>query len=357
MRPAMRLPLREALYVCSNCRQEVTPRVISPLTRQFRRSASSDSPTFLERTRRKLWNTEKPPGAADPYTGESQLARGAEPEEGLANGEVKESETLATGDGYQQAQTWDGLDVIGYLQKDKWLEEGPRKADKYTRYGANLKPRATLPALRQTTVEICLMSMLGKPLASICDVASHDNQILQMLDSCYVEGSSTQQWNTALRFSSQTNMEALLFVFNQIGGESTIKVEPSETLITDKSHKHDTHRDLSLADPEVKFAFVKRFSQLIGRRIPDKAITTSHTVGDILAGISSQLKEKPIQVTKELNKQAAAGALPANVKFSKKRLTKSQNDEDHGRKKAIVSEIYRRGLNIRPASDGGFRFN
>lgn len=103
------------------------------------------------------------------------------------------------------------------------------------------------------------MSMLGKPLTSICDVPRHNPQILQMLDSCYVDGSSPQQWNSALRFSSQQNMEALLFVFNQIGGESTVKVEPSETLVTDKSSKEDTHRELSLADPEVKFA-VRLFS-------------------------------------------------------------------------------------------------
>lgn len=97
------------------------------------------------------------------------------------------------------------------------------------------------------------MSMLGKPLTSVCDIPRHNPQILQMLDSCYVDASS-QQWNSALRFSSQQSMEALLFVFNQIGGESTVKVKPSETLITDKSSKEDTHRELSLADPEVKFA-------------------------------------------------------------------------------------------------------
>jgi hypothetical protein len=103
-------------------------------------------------------------------------------------------------------------------------------------------------------VELCLLGMLGKPLTSICDVPRHNPQILQMLDSCYVDGSNPQQWNSALRFSSQQNMEALLFVFNQIGGESTVKVEPSESLVTNKPSKEDTHHALSLADPEVKFA-------------------------------------------------------------------------------------------------------
>jgi hypothetical protein len=150
MRPALRLPFREALYVCSNCRQEVAPRAVSPITRQFRRYASSDSPSFLERTRRKLWNTEKPPGPADPYTGESQLARGVEPEHGLAKPETVKSEVLPTED-YEQAKNWDGLEAIGYLQKDKWTQEGTRKADKYapyviTRFGPQSKGSTRCPS-------------------------------------------------------------------------------------------------------------------------------------------------------------------------------------------------------------------
>ena len=133
MRPALRLPLREALYVCSNCRQEVTPRAVLPLTRQFRRYASSDSPSFLERTRRRLWNTDKPPGPADPYTGESQLARGIKPDQGLAKPATDTSEVLPTED-YVQAENWDELEAIGYLKKDKWIQEGTRKADKYAPY-------------------------------------------------------------------------------------------------------------------------------------------------------------------------------------------------------------------------------
>ncbi|KAF7718356.1 Uncharacterized protein PECH_001049 [Penicillium ucsense] len=344
MRSALRLPLREALYVCSGCRQEAIPRAISPLTRDFRRYASSDSPSLLERTRSKLWKTEKPPGPADPYSGQSQLLRGAEPEneEGLASGETEEAE-LSAADDYKQAKTWDGLESIGFLQKDQWLQEGTSKADKYVRYGAEVRTRSVPYALHQTTVELCLMSILGKPLTSVCDIPRHNPQILSMLDSCYVDASSPKQWNAALRFPNQQTMEALMFVFNQIGGESTAKVEPSDKLITEKSSKADSHRELSLLDPNVKFAFVKRLSQLLGRRIPDKAITSSWTVGEILSGMAIQLKEKPVQVKKVLKKKAAAGQLPPNLNFSPKRLSKHHVDEEFGRKKAIMSEFYRRG--------------
>lgn len=134
MRPVTRLPLREALYVCSNCRQEAVPRV-SPLARQFQqqtRRYASDSPSFLDRTRRKLWNSEKPPGAADPYTGDSQLTQSAPaPESELAGGVKSE---LAQGDNYVQAETWAGLSKVGYLPEKEWIQIGRSKADKFQRY-------------------------------------------------------------------------------------------------------------------------------------------------------------------------------------------------------------------------------
>lgn len=138
MRPAMRLPLREALYVCSNCRHETLPR-ISPLARQFRRYASSDeSPGFLERTRRQLWS-EKPPGAADPYTGQSQLNQAAEESSGKEEGGLQagsgEGEGLTVGSEYVQADNWNGLDVIGFTEEKEWLVKGSDPdADQYSRW-------------------------------------------------------------------------------------------------------------------------------------------------------------------------------------------------------------------------------
>jgi hypothetical protein len=126
MRPSMRLPLREALYVCSNCRSEATPRRISPLARQFRRYAS-DSPSVLERTRRSLWQGDKPPGQADPYSGESQIAK-----DEANNGELAAGEELQ--DAYVQAQTWDGLRRIGFTKDQEWKFRGSSQADEYERY-------------------------------------------------------------------------------------------------------------------------------------------------------------------------------------------------------------------------------
>ncbi|KAJ5806392.1 uncharacterized protein N7503_003994 [Penicillium pulvis] len=348
MRPAMRIPLREALYVCSNCRQEAIPRV-SPLARQFRRNASSgssDSPSFLDRTRRRLWNTEKPPGAEDPYTGESQLTR----EEGsLAAGEAVEEGDLASGSTYVQAETWDGLDVIGFTKEKEWLADGPNSdADAYARYDADVKPRALPQAAHQAAVEISLMQLLGKPLTSVCEVATHDPKIQDMLNGCVVLGS--EPLGTALRFPNQDSMDALVFVFSQIGGKTEAQIESPEKFILEgepvKKVTQGPHHALSLTNSEIKFAFAKRCSQLMGRRIPDQVISSSATVGDFVAGLSTRLKEKPVNVTKKLAKVKAAGYLPPNLKFSGKRITKADHDEDLGRKKTIYSELLNRGLLI-----------
>jgi len=128
----MRLPLREALYVCSNCKSEATPRRVSPLVRQIRRYAS-DSPSVLERTRRSLWKGDKPPGQADPYSGGSQIAS----KDGGYAGELAagvEGEEFKLGDQYVQAETWNGLRRIGFTEEEAWKERGSNGADKYSRY-------------------------------------------------------------------------------------------------------------------------------------------------------------------------------------------------------------------------------
>lgn len=136
MRPFTRLPLREALYVCSNCRQGALPRGTSRIVPQFRGYASSDGSSFLDRTRRNLWKGDKPPGQEDPYTGASQLSPEAAQQEGnLAAGEPLAAEELAVADAYKQATTWDGLESIGFTKENAWIYNGPdENRDQYLRY-------------------------------------------------------------------------------------------------------------------------------------------------------------------------------------------------------------------------------
>ncbi|KAJ5082099.1 hypothetical protein N7532_011142 [Penicillium argentinense] len=326
MRPVMRLPLREALYVCSNCRQGAAPRV-SPLARQFqlqtRRYASDNSPTFLERTRRKLWDGEKPPT-------------------GLSEGTSETKGELALGDGYVQAETWEGLTSVGYLPKDEWKQTGSARNDVYHRFGRETRIRPTLTAAHQTAVEICLLQLLGKDLTSICHVDHHNEQIRVMLEKCTVQATETGQWE--IKFPDAQTKEALVFVFNQIGGgEPNNQIESTGDFV-ERDPKAESYRALSIADSDIKFAYIKRLSQLIGRRIPDKFISASNTVDELIQALSSKLKEKPVDVNRRLSKQWAAGNLPPNLGFHSSRLSRGDRDEDFGRKKAIHAEYFERGL-------------
>ena len=94
-----------------------------------------------------------------------------------------------------------------------------------------------------------------------------------MIDSCTIEGTETQQWDTALRFPNQETMDALLFVFNQIGVKTETKIESPEKYLaekktTKKETKLELSRGLSLADSQIKFA-VRLLSLYCGHSIPD----------------------------------------------------------------------------------------
>lgn len=125
------------------------------------------------------------------------------------------------------------------------------------RYGADVETRTIPAAARQAAVEVSLMQMLGKPPASICDVAMHHSQIRDMIMKCVFDGSVTEQWNTALRFPDQKTMDALVFVFNQIGESTESKeIESPETFLSKQKadDSDESYRALSLVDPTVKFA-------------------------------------------------------------------------------------------------------
>ncbi|KAJ5092110.1 hypothetical protein NUU61_006980 [Penicillium alfredii] len=360
MRPSV---LRGALYVCSACRQEATPQRISPLARQFRRYASDAPPSLLERTRRKLWGTDQPPGAKDPYTGESQIAqplRSGVPEEskpeadGLASpDEEAQPDELASADTYEQATTWHGLETIGYLEETEWLREGSNEKDEYVPYAANIKHQNPTDAAHQAAVELCLLRMLKKQhLTTICDISQHHRKIRSMIRQCRVDGSPGCQWENALRFPDQRTMDVLIFVFMQIApgarGEKWLRrMGRSAPFIMDKkSPITDGFRSLPLTDFNTKFAFMKRFGQLMGSRIPDSNITSSSTIGqsiNALSSIPSAGKQRTARKVREKLGKNAAVKLP-NVKIYPKRHTRADNDRDFGRQKAIVAALYNQGL-------------
>ncbi|CAI7617626.1 unnamed protein product [Penicillium palitans] len=354
MRPSMRLPMREANFVCSSCRIQATPR-ISPLG-QTRRYASDSSPGILERARRKIWGTDKPPGPADPYTG-SQIMPGT----GMSPGEPAPEEAFSLEEGQARSEeieenlTWEGMPRIGYLKEKEWRLRGPKgHADKVKPWYNNPRPLPYMKAAHQAAVEIGLMQMLGGKVTVVSKPSSR--AIEAQLKSVKIEGESGN-WGDRLRFPDIKTMESLLRdAAGTVDGTGEAALEEKLKAASQqgdrlygaesKGQKQNSLSSLSLADGNVKFVFFARLSKLMSQHISDYIITSSTTTGDVFRA-QEALRNKtarltPVLLHKLMDKNGAAEL--SNVKILDVRQTRHDNDEDLGRKKVVVSTLYKNGL-------------
>lgn len=125
-----------------------------------------------------------------------------------------------------------------------------------SRYGSNIKTKTIPEAARQAAVEVTLMRMLDRRPASICEIVKHHGYVQDMIMACVFDSSAAEQPNTALRFPDQKTLDALVYVFNQIGEgplDKRIK-SPERFLAKEKPDKDDeSYRALRFTDPTVQF--------------------------------------------------------------------------------------------------------
>ncbi|CAG7921041.1 unnamed protein product [Penicillium olsonii] len=349
MRPSMRVPLREAKFICSNCRPVSGPRV-SPLG-QFRRYAS-DSPGVLERTRRKLWGTDSPPGQADPYTG-SQIMQEAESSSGESKPADEDFNLAQPEELGAEELDWNELPQIGYLPKDEWRIKGANKGDKVTPWYHNKNPISHSQAVHQAAVEIALFQIVGKEYSATEESLDLPRELLHQ---CKFEGEAAQ-WGERLRFPSAEAMTTLLRQASgaEVGSDSLKSIftaleqagdsHPAVYKQSADNQAETTLDSLSLAEGKTKFTFFARVSKLMSQRLSDSIISQT-TVGAVKSAHETLVKKttrsNPVILREVMNKMGV-NELP-NVKISDVRRTRHDNDEDLGRKKAIVSALYTNGL-------------
>ncbi|KAL2857817.1 glucosidase II beta subunit-like protein-domain-containing protein [Aspergillus pseudoustus] len=367
-----------ALYVCSVCRHEARPRPF--IARQFLRHASDSTP-ITERVRRKLWGTDNPPGLKDPYGGEGVFekkfgrGRSAPQETEPAAATEVEGEDVSEDPSYEPATTWEGLQRVGHL--GAWSDFPPSKADAYTSFSLNrrlTKLGQLSLAAHQTAVELCLMHTLKKPLTNVCDVVEHEQPVFKLIWNCKIQPKSNSQWSSAVVFPDKDTEDALVYVFEQIGGaqeaaakevsETAEDAEVSETEAAEVAEaeyedavpkattqpffgypdvKDKGFLDLSLDDPATKFAFLKRFSQLTGHFFPDPVIHQLSSVQQVIKHSQGELNPKPKKLAEHLVADASFQSLP-NVKIFAKKQKPWHKDEELGRKKLIDAELHVAGM-------------
>ncbi|RJE27358.1 Ribosomal subunit 39S [Aspergillus sclerotialis] len=326
----------------------------SSIARQVRYNSSDK---FSERVRRRLWGTDNPPGLKDPYGGQGVLERRwsgrQQPEEAE---EADHDVDIAPPEDYVEAKTWDGLQRIGHL--GKWSDLPPRKEDTYKPFLPERKfskSSKVAPAAHQAAVEISMMRMLKKPLTNICDVTDHDPAILEMIMACRIQPSDS--WKSTIKFPDQRTKEALIYVFDQLGpqakkqkakeaNEENAEVE-SEIDGKLKQEYNTTRKGgsqaLALKNPLIKFAFLKRFSQLTGQRLSDSLISSATRVKHLVEYLDKKGEQAPKKLAVTLAESSTLQKLP-NVKIFKERQTPAHKDREVGRWKLIDAELRERGL-------------
>lgn len=100
-------------------------------------------------------------------------------------------------------------------------------------------------------------------------------------------------------------------------------------------------RSVSLRDPSLKFAVLKRTSQLLGQRIPDPQISSVRTAANLVDIFCK--KPKPKKLFRELQHDPKLEGLP-NLHVFGGRWSIVQKNDEKGLSKMINQELARKGL-------------
>ena len=99
--------------------------------------------------------------------------------------------------------------------------------------------------------------------------------------------------------------------------------------------------EVPLTDPSLKFAILKRTSQLLGLRIPDPQAVFIQDTSNLLAMLTK--KPKPKRLAHQLKNDTRLEGLK-NLQMYPRRWTADRKDEEVGRAKVIAKEMSKRGI-------------
>ncbi|KAL1956483.1 hypothetical protein VTO42DRAFT_7281 [Malbranchea cinnamomea] len=356
-------------YVCSTCRSQFPLSATRAVVHHVRRHYSSGDIPFSEKVRRKLWGTDNPPGLKDPYGGEGVIEKALrkksegqeeKPAEASSTKEVEDAPATPPPD-YVPATTWDGLEHVGHT--GKWWELPPSEQDTFYSFLPQKKlltGETITNALHQAFVELHMVKRFDGPLNSICEILEHEPEILEFLKKVKVELSDDQS-SAELIFPDEKAKAALDEYFSAVidvaeekEGAATQRT-PSAAVKTRVATGHESQATQSTEldflsftlenDPNFKFTYLKRATQLTGHRIPDPQIALMNSPSNVLKYMLDASKPKPQKVAERLLSEARLASLP-NVKIYDRRQTPIDQEIEVGRWKVIKEELIKRDLPV-----------
>ncbi|KFY59076.1 hypothetical protein V496_05807 [Pseudogymnoascus sp. VKM F-4515 (FW-2607)] len=345
-------------FTCAACRQHAAP---------FSTRASLKA-VDMEKWRKKLWGTDKPPGAADPYGGPG-AAEIYEAERKARKGEtvVEKTSTSPAEDwdmsAYEPADNWAGLEEVG--GRGVWWSG--RQEPNYDGYIPQQKvtdPYELTAALHRAIVEVFALRDADQPLSKLAnsDVGPDLTTEVQIVTAdggaklSLPENVGLQDISDSLAPRVKEPVEETI-----VEDETAVKADPTESeadVAADRSPIDPLQQShvqsaveswdpawlsISLNDPEVKFTVIKRVLQLTGIRLSDSNINASKNASDLLGFMATP--PKPKKVIEALAQRHTLFDLP-NVKVHARRVTPVDKEKSVGRWKVIEKELEARGLPV-----------
>ncbi|KAI5286518.1 hypothetical protein KEM54_006727 [Ascosphaera aggregata] len=352
-----------ALYVCSTCRrqcyQPISQCLDSHAVRVRIRFKSGGNGGFGDVMKKNLWgkNAEEIEKSQQEEGGEGLLERKIrEKQEAAARGadgegEVGAERTQQTGADSSasgsrrlvvEARHWNGLPVHRGADEKLWKRK-PYEGDFYEPFIPSEKTTDSgvlLSMVHQTVVEMLVLKSLNKPIRTVCEYINHD-VVLPLLNRVNINAGEEFE-TTTLEYDNEQEKQTILAVFENPNNQKSVK-EVDEIILS--VPKNLGFLQLPLADPEIKFMFLKRVMQLSGHFFPNSELPRLHSVGSVLKYLKKASKPKPKKIAETLLSAEDLTSLP-NVKISPKKVSISARETEVGRWKIIEEELIRRGLPV-----------
>ncbi|KAK5118023.1 hypothetical protein LTR62_004067 [Meristemomyces frigidus] len=277
---------------------------------------------------------------------------------------------------YTPATTWDGLQRVG---SEEWVKARADRGEQYVGFVPKTRVELTEKQwqllLHDIMVEILVLQKAGRPVGQICYPRGLEGYgPSELLDVCNGEiAPSADGTGITISFSTDGARKRMLNAIPSRLSEPVpqepvldeqesldapiedagelISAQEEHMLFMDshiaasQDRSRPTWMKIPITGPHVKIALAKRILQLTGRRLSDRALSTSSTLSDLHHHLLARPKTKKLSQAPEIEILRSNVKTP-NVTFKSNRQTPIHKEKAIGRWKVIEEELIARGLPV-----------
>ncbi|KAK5732873.1 hypothetical protein LTR17_010146 [Elasticomyces elasticus] len=259
---------------------------------------------------------------------------------------------------YVPAQGWDGLERVG---SEEWVKARADQGEQYVGFvpkkRVELSNKQWQMLLHHIMVEILALQQAGRAPGQVCYPRNADMYTWRQTRKAAMK-SATNRASATVSFSDLAAEQFVLQAIPESASTETaqdqqVLINEVEFAVADADEalgwkassdlSAPSWMDISIKNPSVKMALIKRTLQLTGKRLPDPAVSLSTTLADLYNHL--QLKEQPKKLAQTPQMQRIKLSAP-NVKVFTNRQTPIHKEKEIGRWKIIEEELVRRDLPV-----------